>query len=87
MDLPNMTHLTCEFCNSRIGPILPQDMGEGRVMHLCPRCRAYIREGNEAGMRQQGYPIIIEMDGRVIGKTVVSHLTNVIRNSSGKRNF
>lgn len=81
-----MDHLKCEFCNSRIGPILPQDMGEGRVMHLCPRCRGYLREGNEQDAHR-GQTVNILLDGKVIAKAVIPHLHTTIRHASGKRNF
>ena len=67
-----MDQLTCQFCNSRIGPILPQDMGGDRVMHLCGQCRRYIREGSE-------------QDARVLARRVAAELPSVIRASMGKR--
>ncbi len=75
-------HLKCEFCNSRVGPILAQDMGEGRMMHLCPRCRGYIREGiaSESSLTDS-----IQVDGRELAKAVIPHLATAVRSSTGVR--
>ena len=76
-----MTHLTCEFCNSRIGPILPHDMGEDRVMHLCGRCRNYLDDGKRSPH------VVLQIDAKTLAKAVMPELLGVIRNSTGRRNF
>ena len=42
----------CEFCEYP-GDIQPQDMGEGRTMRLCERCRQFVADG-QASERSGG---------------------------------